>query len=111
LTDIKRGALRNVKFKFLSNVSYDDIFAKLQPALISNYGSGFMVERDKSGQITISYDGMIYDIIMNEDYFRIYWRMSVGKAVFSINEYKIYRKILIAMGIIGYELQKEYEIQ
>jgi hypothetical protein len=54
---------------------------------------------------------MIYDIIMNEDYFRIYWRMSVGKAVFSINEYKIYRKILIAMGIIGYELQKEYEIQ
>jgi hypothetical protein len=111
ITKIKRAALRDMKFKFLPNISYDDIFAKLQTALISNYGSDFMLERDKNGGITISYAGMIYDIILKEDYFRIYWRMSVGKAVFSINEYKIYRKILIAMGIIGYELQKEYEIQ
>jgi hypothetical protein len=111
VTNIKRAALRDIKFKFLPNVSYDDVLSKLQPALISKYGSGFMLERDKNGGITISYDGMIYDIILKEDYFRIYWRMSVGNAIFSVNKYKSYRKILIAMGIIGYELQNAYEIQ
>lgn len=107
---IKRRNLRNLEFKFKPGITYDDIFPKLQPALLSNYGSSFMVERDSDGGITISYDGLIYDLILEEDYFRIHWRMSLGKAIFSINEYKPYRKILIAMGIIGYEIQKAFEI-
>ena len=110
-TKFTRNNLRNVKFKFVPGVSYDDIFSNLQKELISGYGSNFMVERGGDGGIIISYDGLIYDLILEEDYFRIHWRMSVGKALFSINEYKPYRKILIAMGIIGYELQKLYDIR
>lgn len=101
---------REMKFKFISGVSKDDILPKLSKALIANYGSSFMVEKDGNGEITISYDGLIYDLIFEEDYFRIYWRMSVVKAFFHVTEYKLYRKILIAMGMIGYELQKLYDI-
>jgi hypothetical protein len=103
--------LRDIKFKFIPNVPYDDLFNRLQPALLSKYGSGFMIERGSDGRITITYDGLIYDIILEEDYFKIGWRMSVGKAFLSIREYKYYRKCLIAMGMIGYEAQRAYAIE
>jgi hypothetical protein len=107
----KRRALRKVQFRFVSGVSYDDVFSKLQPALLSKYGSGFMIERSKNSGITVSYDGIIYDVVLEQGYFRLPWRMSVGKAIFSFREYAIYRKILVGMGIIGYELQTAYTIR
>ena len=97
IMNIKRSNLRSIKFKFVSGVSCDDIFSNLQKNLISNYGSNFMLEKDKNENITISYDGLFYDLIFEKNYFEIYWRMSVEKALFSIDEYKTYRKILVAM--------------
>jgi hypothetical protein len=111
ITKWKWMGLRDIKFKFIPNVPYDDLFNRLQPALLSKYGSGFMIERGSDGGITITYDGLIYDIILEEDYFKIGWRMSVGKAIFSVREYKYYRKCLIAMGMIGYEAQRAYAIE
>lgn len=59
VTRTKRDALRQVKFKFVPNIAYEDVFSILQPALLSKYGNSFIIERDKDGGITISYDGSI----------------------------------------------------
>jgi hypothetical protein len=111
-TECKLGDLRSVKFRFISGVSYDDVFSKLQPALLSKYGSGFMLERSENGGITVSYAGVSYDITLEDDYFRIDWQLSFIRNLFlRLVEYRVYRKILAAMGIIGYELQAAYGIQ
>jgi hypothetical protein len=111
-TEFKEMDLRCVKFLFISGVSYDDVFSKLQPVLLSKYGNGFMIERNETGGIKISYAGLYYDLVLENDYFRIEWGMSTIMFVFRrLMEYLIYRKILVAMGIIGYELQAAYGIQ
>jgi hypothetical protein len=109
----KWGKLRKCMFKFKQGITYDEVFSKLQPALLSIYGSSFMIERDSAGGITISYDGLYYDLILEEDHFRIHWRTSLGRAflLLLLHEYKYYRKILVAMGMIGYELQKAFDIK
>ncbi len=111
LVDWKWVKLRKCIFKFKQRITYDEVFSKLQPALLSTYGSSFMIERDSAGGITISYDGLYYDLILEEDYFRIHWRTSLGRAILLLRQYKYYRKTLVAMGMIGYELQKAFDIK
>lgn len=86
------------------------MFDKLQPILISKYN--MMVEKDKEGRTVVSHNGCMYDIIINNDAtFSIWWRKSIAGAMLEIMKYKTYKKVLAAMGIIGYEIQNAFEIK
>lgn len=116
IAEWKCFSLRDIKFKFIPNVTNDDIFSKIQSELLSKYGNTFTVERDSDGIVTISYAGLIYSIVLEEDYFRLYWYASTVKRVllfFVQNDMiwpKRYKEMRIAMGIIAYEIQKAFEI-
>lgn len=107
---VKRKVLRNLKFKLSAGVDNESIFQTMQPIFISKYK--MLVEKGDDGNMMLTHDNYIYDIIINDDNtFTIWWRMSVGKALFSLSNYKSYRKILASMGIIAYEIQNAYHIQ
>lgn len=109
-TNICRKALRADKFKFINGVTNEEMFDKLQPILISKYN--MMVEKDKEGRAVVSHNGCMYDIIINNDAtFSIWWRKSIAGAMLEIMKYKTYKKVLAAMGIIGYEIQNAFEIK
>lgn len=107
---VKRKVLRTIKFQLAEGIDNDNIFQTTQSIFISKYK--MLVEKDEQGNMVLSHDNHLYDIIMNDDNtFTIWWRMSVGKAFLSFNKYKSYRKILASMGIIAYEIQNAYHIQ
>lgn len=107
---VKRKVLRNIKFKFTEGIDNENIFQTMQPIFVSKYK--MLVEKGDVGNMMLTHDNYIYDIIINDDNtFTIWWRMSVGKAFLSLSKYKSYRQILASMGIIAFEIQNAYHIQ
>lgn len=110
----KLMSLRQQDFKFVHGITYDEIFEKLQPALISKYGSSMTIERCMLGSdniVNITYDNIIYQIFIYDDpIFRIRWGKSLGRAMAPSSHYKDYKKALIGMGIIGFEIQNLFNI-
>ena len=105
-TSAKQGKLRNMVFLYDSSVSSDELLNRLQPELIAKYGTQMLIEKNEQGLISISFGSHIYDVHLGEnDDMKIWWRKSLPKAVFSINEYKSYKQNLQAMGILVYEIQ------
>ena len=105
----KRKQLRIKKFKFVEGIDDATLFEVIQPIFISKYG--MQVEKRKDGVVMITHEKCIYDILLEEDNtFCIWWRLSVGRALFSFSDDKIYRKNLAAMGIIAYEIQRAFGI-
>lgn len=110
VADHKRGKLRRFKFKISNNVNYENLFETMQPIFISKYN--MLVERRPDGSLSLSQNGYFYDVILEGDgTFTIWWRMSGTKAFFSINNYKSYKIILAAMGIIAFEIQKAMGVE
>lgn len=105
-----RDKMRNMKFQFVTPVNSDEIYNKLQPALSQKLGN--KVEFDREGdKISVRYNSIIYDINLQEDgTFCIWWRKSLSGAIFSWNEWKLYKKIRIGTALIAYELQKQFGI-
>lgn len=107
----QKGKIRRLKFKFRGSITPDDIFARLQPALISKYGNAISFDRE-GNTLSVEYDSIIYDINLNDDNtFSIWWRKSLAGAIFSFNEFKLYKKIRIGTPMIAYELQRQFNIQ
>lgn len=105
-----RDKLRGMKFQFVTPVSADDIYNKLQPALSQKLGNKVEFDREDD-KISVRYNSIIYDINLQEDgTFCIWWRKSLGGAIFSWNEWKLYKKIRIGTALIAYELQKQFGI-
>ncbi|MGN0585880.1 MAG: hypothetical protein ACI4JF_01225 [Oscillospiraceae bacterium] len=113
-TYAKLASLRQQDFKFAAGITYDDIFEKLHPALISKYGPSMQIERCMVGSeniVNVTYDNIIYQIFLyNNSIFRIRWGKSLGRAMAPSSHYKDYKKAIIGMGIIGYELQSIFNI-
>ena len=67
------------------------------------------MEKDTDGSPVITYKNVIYDVDYIEDKksFTIWWRMSVLWAFFTgkLVPIYMYRRIVVAMGIIGYNVQ------
>ena len=103
-----KDKMRRLKFKFVNNVSNDDIYNKLSPILTQKYGD--KIEFDQEGDtLSVHYKSIIYDINLHEDStFSIWWRKSIGGAFFTINEWKEYKKIRIGTAMVAYELQKAF---
>ena len=107
----QKGKIRRLKFKFRGSITPDDIFARLQPALMSKYGNTISFDRE-GNSLSVEYDSIIYDINLNDDNtFSIWWRKSLAGAIFSFNEFKLYKKIRIGTPMIAYELQRQFNIQ
>ncbi len=114
-TKTKLLDLRNQRFRFVSGVSCDELFNVLQSSLISRYGASMQVEKYYVGSesiVGVTYDNIIYEIIyINSDStFRIRWGKSLGRAMAPSVSYSDYKKAIIAMGMIGFELQKAFDI-
>ena len=105
-----KDKMRRMKFKFVNNVSNDDIYNKLSPILTQKYGD--KIEFDQEGDtLSVHYKSIIYDINLHEDStFSIWWRKSIGGAFFTINEWKEYKKIRTGTAMVAYELQKAFNI-
>ena len=105
-----RSKMRDLKFKFVNNVSNDDIYNKMYPILTQKYGD--KIEFDQGGDtLSVLYKSIIYDINLHEDStFSIWWRKSIGGAFFTINEWKEYKKIRTGTAMVAYELQKAFNI-
>ena len=105
-----RAKMRDLKFKFVNNVSNDDIYNKLSPILTQKYGD--KIEFDQEGDtLSVHYKSIIYDINLHEDStFSIWWRKSITGAIFSFNGWKRYKKIRIGTAMVAYELQKAFHV-
>lgn len=107
LSDYHRKKIRKMHFQFVSPVSADEIYNKLEPALTHRWGN--KVEFDREGEtISVKYKKIIYDINLMEDgTFCLWWRLSLARAFFSNAGYK---QIRTATGVIAYELQKQFGV-
>ena len=105
-TSAKQRKLRNMIFKYDSTVSVEELLNRLQPVLIVKYGQQMLIEKSEEGFFSIHFGSHIYDVhVLENNELKIWWRKSLAKAIFSINEYKSYKQNLQAMGIIVYEIQ------
>lgn len=97
--------LRNLKFDLDYPISTNKLVAQLVSVLTP---LGMVVEVNVDGSPVVTYKGKIYDIILNEEQtFQIWWRKSMASAMFSLEgEISRYRKIVVAMGIIAYQVQQ-----
>ena len=100
-----------MKFKFVDNATADDIYTKLQPALIRKLDNGVLFDRD-GDTLSVEYDSIIYDINLHDDStFSVWWRKSIAGAIFSFNDWKLYRKIRSGTALVAYELQQQFGIK
>ena len=109
IVDHKRDRLRRKKFKLVADVDDESLFITMQATFSSKYG--MLVEKREDGVMSLSYNGYIYDVLLQPDNtFVIWWRLGLQKALMPKNKYKSYRQILAAMGIIAYEIQKAFNV-
>ena len=108
--DFHRDKMRRMRFKFVTPISLDEIYNKLQPVLVSKYGNE--MEFDREGDtLCVKYKSVFYDINLHDDgTFSLSWRKSIAGAIFSFNEGKLYKKVRIGTAIIAYELQQQFGI-
>lgn len=106
ILDIKSTSLRYVQFKVENKMEYTQLINQLISVLTP---LGMTIERNNEagGIPVILYQGIIYDIRYDENapVFTIWWRVNVARAFFGVDYIKRYRKIAVAMGIIGYHIQ------
>lgn len=103
------GWLRRKKFQFVSGISDEQLLTNMNDIFSSKYN--YTLEMNKKGQVVISEGSMRYEISIEEDNcFTIWYSMPMTKALLSFNDYGDYKKIIAAMGIIAYEIQKRYSI-
>ncbi|MBQ6298527.1 MAG: zinc ribbon domain-containing protein [Selenomonadaceae bacterium] len=107
LSDYHRKKIRKLRFQFVSPVTADEIYNKLEPVLAKKWGN--KVEFDREGEtISVKYEKIIYDINLMEDgTFCVWWRLSLARAFFSNAGYK---QIRTATGVIAYELQQQFGV-
>ncbi len=100
----KRSMLRAIEFVLPAAVPYPVLTGALSSRLTSQ---GMMVETDKNGFPTVSHNQVMYDVHYNDNNtFTLWWHTSLGRALFSIREIKLYRQCVVSMGIIAYHVQQ-----
>lgn len=104
ICDHKVQRLRRFKFKYNSNVEYEEIFNALHPILADEYG--MTIDKRKDGVIAINCKDFIYDLIINDDCtFTLWWRTTLKKMRLR-GKYEKYKIFLKDMGVIAYTIQQ-----
>ncbi|MBO5238693.1 MAG: zinc ribbon domain-containing protein [Lachnospiraceae bacterium] len=108
----KAEKLKWIQFQFVPGVGIDEVISRLQPALISKYGTSMSFERNKNGSVSIIYKGVDYLMEINENATFCIWGgcTNVGRAL-TTSWYGMYKKMREGIGIIAYELQLLYGIK
>lgn len=107
ISDHHKKKLRKMRFQFVSPVTADEVYNKLEPALLRRWGDKVEFER-VDDTISVKYEKIIYDVNLHEDgTFGVWWRLSLARAFFSDAGYK---RLRTAMGVIAYELQKQFGV-
>ncbi len=103
---VRTAALRDMRFKY-GGLPDKELFTALQPVLLTQYQGAILMERNEKQEVFFTFDGHMYDLILHDDNtFSLWWRMGMAKAIFSLNDYKSYRKLLVGYGILAYHIQK-----
>lgn len=109
IMDYKAYKFRYYSFRCNNKPPFDQILNVVIPKLTPMY---MRVELDSDGNLVITHDTMIYDVIYNEDNsFSLWWRKNIGGAFLTANYINMYRCISADMGIIGYTIQKALETE
>ncbi len=97
--------LRTLRFLIEEKLPYPELYQRLSSCLGA---MNIKVEMNQNGTISIPYNGLIYDIVYNEDdSFSVIWRQSFLKAVGRQGYYiSVYKKVLAGMGLIAYHVQR-----
>lgn len=105
ICDSQMVNLRDFTFSCGSKPPYDDLIQSLQSVLIP---LGMTIEKKSDGAPSITYKGLIYDVVYNDDgTFSIWWRTSLATAIITGRLYiALYRKACVAYGIIAYYVQQ-----
>lgn len=92
---------RNITFVAPKYLPYETLIRGLIPVLTP---LGMSIEVDKGGSPSITFRGIIYDLSYVDEgkTFRLWWRLNLARAFFSIDFIGRYRKVSTAMGIIAY---------
>ena len=107
LSDYHRKKIRKQRFQFVSPITADEIFNKLEPALAKRWGTKVAFDRE-GDTISVEFEKIIYDINLMEDgTFCVWWRLSLARAFFSNAGYK---QVRTATGVIAYELQQAFGV-
>ena len=95
---------RDYTFKCDNMLPYPDLMNIIIPELTK---MNMTVELNSDGSPMILHNNIIYDFKYNEDMtFSIWWRTTLGRAMFRFDNIKKYRNISADMGIISYVIQK-----
>lgn len=108
IVNYKIHHLRDMQFQLNYKVPYNTLIQGLIQSLTP---LGMTVEMNTDGAPVITYKNIIYDVNYKEDSnsFTIWWSLSILRAFLipmrgmSISSY---RKVVVAMGIIGYNVQQ-----
>ena len=109
--DNQLDELRVMKFKFVYNVTADEVFSRLHPALKAVWGEQVNFDR-RDEIISVTYGKTIYDIVLNDDgTFIVHWRKSLDNAVFSMeSDAALCKKVRTDTAVIAYELQRQFNV-
>ena len=105
ICDLKLKQLRKQPFVLEKKIPYDVLIQELIPVLTP---LNMTIEKNNNGQPVITYKTMIYDVFYQDDNtFIIWWRKSLVRAFLSLkSKISYYRQVVVAMGIIGYNIQQ-----
>ncbi len=94
--------LPKMEFALPENMDEQQIVGKIAMPLT---GAGMTVERDSNGFPIITYRRVKYFVSIDKE--KANFRISLNKSFFAFTGIKLYRKAVIAMGIIAYTIQQE----
>lgn len=100
--DLLTLKLPKIEFALPENIDEQQIVGKIAMPLT---GAGMTVEKDNSGYPVITYHKVKYRVYIDKE--KSIFRISAEKSFFSFEGIKLYRKVVIAMGIIAYTIQQE----
>lgn len=85
-------------------IPYSELWNRLIPIFTS---MNIRMSVNQDGSICVPYNGVMYDIILNNDNsFRIRWRQTFGQSLLRWNYYiPLYKKVVVDMGMIAFHVQ------
>lgn len=100
--DLLTLKLPKIEFALPENMDEQQIVGKITMPLT---GAGMTVEKDNNGYPVITYRRVKYSVYIDKE--KSNFRIGINKSFFSFAGIKLYRKVVIGMGIIAYTIQQE----
>ena len=100
--DLLTLKLPKIEFALPENMDEQQIVGRITMPLT---GAGMTVEKNTDGYPVITYHRVKYSVHIDKE--KASFRIDPNKSFFSFSGIKLYRKVVIGMGIIAYTIQQE----